>query len=75
MEEFDKKDELRKELNGMKLKDPNVKLYIKGYEKITGISMRSSKITSDQINDCIIFCVNEQLSRERKEKLSRGGII
>lgn len=67
--------ELRKELNAMKVRDPNVKLYIKGYETITGISIKSSKITSDQINDCIVFCINEQLSRERKERISRGGII
>lgn len=75
MENFNKKDELRKELNGMKLKDPNVKLYIKTYEELTGISMRSSKITSDQINDCIMFCINEQLSKEREDRMLRGGII
>ena len=67
--------ELRRELNAMRLKDPNVKLYIEGYETISGISIKSSKITSDQINDCIIFCINEQLARERKERESRGGII
>ena len=75
MEEINTVDELRKELNGLKKKDPNVKLYIEGYEDISGLSIKSSKTTAEQLNDCIIFCMTQQYNNEQNERKHRGGII
>lgn len=75
MEEINTVDELRKELNGLKKKDPNVKLYIEGYEAISGLSIKSSKTTAEQLNDCIIFCMTQQYNKEQNERKHRGGII
>lgn len=66
--------ELRKELRGMIKQDSNVRDYIKKYEQFTGLKY-SGKLTSIQLNDLIMFCINEQLAAERKYRKSIGGII
>lgn len=64
--QIDIKKELRKEIKGMISKDKNMKEYIALFEKFTGLSYKSSKLTEYQLNDLIIFCINQQLSHERE---------
>ena len=63
---IDIKKELRKEIKGMISKDKNMKEYISLFEKFTGLSYKSNKLTEHQLNDLVIFCVNQQLSHERE---------
>ena len=61
----DAKSELRKELNGYKKKYLGAKDDIRNWEEMNCISVQSPKISVKQLNDCIMFIINEQLSRER----------
>ena len=63
--EPDIKSELRKELNGYKKKYFGAKDDIRNWEEMNNISIKSSKISTQQLNDCIIFIINEQLFREK----------
>lgn len=62
---IDIKKELRKEIKGMISKDKNMKDYIALFEKFTGLSYKSNKLTEHQLNDLVMFCINQQLSHER----------
>ena len=69
------KTELRKEIRGMLKKDKNVKDYIALFEKFTGLSFRSSKLTEYQLNDLVTFCVSQQIQKENQEREKRRGIL
>lgn len=66
--------EFRSEIRSMIRKDPNVRNYIKSFEAFTGLKY-SGKLTAQQLNDLILWCTNEQLSAERKQRTTIGGII
>lgn len=60
------RSELKSELSSLKRKYISVKPSISNWERISGISTQSRKITAEQLNNCIMFVINDLLSQERK---------
>lgn len=73
--EAEKKAELRKELRHLKKIDSKVEDYIATSSMLTGINYSSKGVTVEQLNDLIVFITNEQLRKEREDRIKRGGII
>lgn len=73
--EMELRKEYRKEIAALVKKDNNVNGYIELASMLNGVNYKSRKVTSEQLNDLIMFIMNEQLNRERDEKAKRGGII
>ena len=63
--------ELKKDLNLMIQRDLCVIDDIKIYKDVTGLNV--DKLTKEQLNELIVFCINNQLTRERKNKENNHG--
>ena len=57
--------ELRRDLRKLIKDDPCTLDDIKIYKDVTGLDV--NKLTRNQLNELISFCINNKISRERKE--------
>lgn len=59
------KDDIKRDINALKRKYLGVKEDLIKWQQITGLSIKSKNISSSALSDCLMFLINEQLSRER----------